>query len=56
VKSISDWRCKLAGYVVVADLSKLNWESQRALLKKAQALLLDLAQNLIGPDGRTSEP
>jgi hypothetical protein len=56
VKTISDWRGKRTGYVVVADLSKLNWKSQRALLKKARALLLDLAQNLIGPDGRISEP
>ena len=56
VKTISDWRGKLGRYVVVADLSKLNWRSQCALLKKARALLLDLAQNLVGPDGRILEP
>jgi hypothetical protein len=56
VKTISDWKGNPGGYVVVADLSKLNWRSQCALLKKARALFLDLAQNLIGPDGRISEP
>jgi len=56
VKAISDWRGKAGGYVVVADLSKLNWRSQCAILKKARTLLLDLAQNLIGPDGRLSDP
>jgi hypothetical protein len=56
VKVISGWRGKVGGYVVIADLSKLNWRSQCATLKKARTLLLNLAQNLVGPDGRISEP
>jgi len=49
-KAIFGWQQSIDAFVVFADLSKLGWDQQCAVLKNARELLLRLAKRLSAQD------